>query len=284
MSTIDRIGIFRGDIVDRAIGESSGGFPQAVLQLKAAEMWDAENQVWIPWGYDECETIAYLVLFGKSGKPLGNARQLMKATGWDGMDFLDFQESDKLKNKIQWRMEENVYEGNTTIRCGWIDAYDAVPGKKVQKLDRSDIAALQAKYASACQALSGGPKPKAAPPAAPKQAPAAEPPFEPDPTPPVAPAGTPEPEAPVESTPPTPPAAPEPPKSEKPKATRKRKPDAIDMGAAWKGCFETGKAAGKTDVEITNIWTGIVTKLGGNDAVGKDWNPVKAKFEEALAS
>jgi len=282
MSNIDRVGSFRGKIVDRAIGESTGGYPQAILQLEASEMWDVENGVWVPWNFDEVETIAYLVLFGKSGKPTASARQLMKATGWDGVAFLDIQENTELKDQIQWRMEENTWEGNTTIRCQWIDEYDAVPGKKVKKLDKGDIAKLQAKFAGGLQQLSGGPKPKSAPPAAPQQAPAPaaapapapEPPFEPDP--PAA-------EPPAAPEPPAPPAAPEPPKEEKPKATRKRKPKAIDMNTAWTKCFEAGKAAGKTDVEITQIWTGIVTEAGGNDAVGKDWNPIKDAFEQAIA-
>jgi hypothetical protein len=280
MSNIDRVGSFRGKIVDRAIGQSSGGFPQAILQLEAAEMWDSENGVWVPWNYDEREAFAYLILFGKNGKPTASARQLVKALGWDGVAFIDIQENTELKDQIQWRMEENTWEGNTTIRCQWIDEYDAVPGKRVQKLDKSDIAALQAKFAGGLQALSGGPKPKSAPPAAPPSAPAPaaaptpepEPPFEADP-----PAAEPEPLP----EPPAPPAAPGPPKEEKPKRTRK--PKAIDMNTAWTKCFEAGKAAGKQDVEITKIWTDIVKEAGGNDAVGKDWNPIRDAFEKAIA-
>ncbi|MCP4541687.1 MAG: hypothetical protein GY832_31530 [Chloroflexi bacterium] len=283
MSQIDRTGNFRGKIVDRGVGTSSGGFPQAILQLEADQMWDTENGVWIDWEYDVRETIAYLILFGKNGKPTASARQLMKALGWDGVAFIDIQENEKLKDEIQWQMGENTYEGNTTIRCQWIDAYDAVPGRKVNKLEKSDIAALQAKYAGGLAKLSGGPKAKAAPPAEAPTAPVQ------NPTPPVEAAPIAEPAAPAgppQAAPTDPPASPDPPAptppaTEKPKRSRKK---AIDMGAAWAECFAAGKAAGKTDVEVTNIWTELVKAAGGNDAVGKNWTPIKEGFEKTLKS
>ena len=290
MSQIDRIGSFRGKIIDKAISKSSGGFPQAVLQLEAVQMWDPDNGVWVDWNYDEREAMAYMVLFGKNKKPTLSARQLMKATGWDGVSFVEFQEKDDLQTDIQWRMEENTYEGNTTIKCQWIDDYNAEPGKKVQKLEKADIAKLQAQYASQLQALSGGPKPKSAPPAAPKQkvdksTPATEIPSAADPTPPADPAlGTAEPSASADTgeettSAPEPPAAPP---AEKPKRTRK--PKTIDMNTAWTEYFKESKAAGHDDVKITQAWTGIIQEKGGNDAVGKDWGPIKAAALNALTS
>lgn len=282
MAQIDRVGSFRGKVVDRGIGESSGGFPQAILQLEATELWDAENGVWVPWAYEEVETIAYLILFGKNGKPTLSARQLMKSLGWDGVAFLDIQENDKLNGQIQWRMEESTYEGNTTIRCQWIDHYDAVPGKKVQKIDRADIQRLQAKFAGGLQTLSGGPKPKAAPPkAAPKATPKA------DPTPVAPPASTSSSPVsePQESSQGPSSAAPEPPAAPsqgivKPK--KAKKPKAIDMGSAWEQCYAAGKDAGKTDVEVSQVWTQLVMEAGGNESVGDDWSGIKAAFDATL--
>ena len=285
MAQIDRIGSFRGKIVDRGVGESSGGFPQAILQLEAAEMWDAENGVWVEWAYEEIEAIAYLILFGKSGKPTLSACQLMKALGWDGVAFLDIQENEKLSEKIQWRMEENTYEENTTIRCQWIDHYDAVPGKRVQKLGKADVQRLQAKFATGLQALSGGPKPKSVPKATPKT----------DPTPPATPAPTQEPAAPAgpptAAAPPTddqvaaalvpPPAAsPAAPKPAEPRRAKAAKP--IDMRTAWEQCFTAGNKAGKTDVETTQIWTTLIKAAGGDEAVGDDWSGIKTAFDAAL--
>jgi len=275
MAQIDRVGSFRGKVVDRGIGESSGGFPQAILQLEATELWDAENGVWVPWAYEEVETIAYLILFGKNGKPTLSARQLMKSLGWDGVAFMDIQENDKLNSQIQWRMEENTYEGNTTIRCQWIDHYDAVPGKRVQKLEKADIQRLQAKFAGGLQVLSGGPKPKAAPP---KAAPKA------DPTPDVETKSPPPSDVPSGINEPPVAAAPEPPAaastSAKPK--RARKPKAINMNSAWDQCYAAGKAADMTDVKIGQVWTQLVTEAGGNEAVGDDWSGIKAAFDATL--
>jgi len=278
MAKIDRIGSFRGKIVDRGIGESSGGFPQAILQLEAAEMWDAENGVWVEWAYEEIEAIAYLILFGKSGKPTLSARQLMKAIGWDGVAFLDIQENEKLSDQIQWRMEEHTWEENTTIQCQWIDHYDAVPGKRVQKLEKADVQRLQAKFATGLQALSGGPKPKSVPKTTPKAMPKATPKA--DPTLPVVPAPTQEPVEPAgplaDALTPETPAAPK----TKPKKAKAAKP--IDMQTAWEQCFTAGNKAGKTAVETTQIWTNLIKAAGGDEAVGDDWSGIKTAFDAAL--
>ena len=280
MSKIDRAATFRGKIVDRGIGETTNGFPQAILQLQATQMWNEEEKAWQDWNYDEVEITAYLVLVGGKGKATVSAKQLMKATGWDGASFISFQETEGLKDEIQFRVEEHTYDGNTTLQVVWVDEYDAEPGRKIKKLEKADIAKLQAKYAGALTALSGGPKPKSAPPSAPKkQEPKGGPKA--DPTPAAA-EKTVElvpnaPDAPTESPAPTEPPAP--PKTEKPKG---KKAKVIDMNTAWQNVYNKTKNS-KTQLEITQAWTEAIKEAGGPDEIGDDWSGIEAAVIAALA-
>jgi hypothetical protein len=277
MSNINQTGTFRGDVIDRGVSATQNGYPQLIVQLRATEKYDDQNGVWIPWDYEEVDATAYLVLFGKDNKPLLNVRQVMKAFGWDGASFQSLQENPDLAKQIQFRMAESTYEGVTRIKCEWVDAFDADPTRKVQKLDVGDIKKLDAQYAAALKAVGGGPKPKSAKPTAPPQAP-----VSPDPTSSAAVVAT------ASATTATNTLAVESPKKRgRPKAPPAAPtvvtPPPVAPGSsvamtqqeAWDAY--TAKAAGKTDMEITNTWTGIVHEIGGDEKVGADWSGVYAQ-------
>jgi hypothetical protein len=288
MANIDRPGSFRGNIIDRGVGQTKNLYPQLILQLQATEKWDEENSVWVEWPYEEVEATAYMCLFGGNGKATLGVQQAMKALNWDGSSLMALQEDTSVE-QIQWRMENNTYEGTTRLQVAWIDAYDAEPGRKVRKLDAADIKKLDAKYAAALKAIGGGPKPKSAKPAAPKAAPApAEEPRAPqpgapeDPTPAAAalteesaPAAA---DAPTESPVPTDP--PKPPKP--PRAKTKAKP--VAQVEAWAAVYQAGKAAGKDDKTIIATWTAQVNEAGGDEKVGDDWSGIQASVLAALAA
>ncbi|KKN77451.1 hypothetical protein LCGC14_0360100 [marine sediment metagenome] len=148
MSLIDRASTFRGRIADHGVSKSSGGFPQLILQLVATEIYDVDEQAWVDWSeYDVNEIQAYLVLFGGKGETL-NSQQVKKVTGWDGLSFAGLAALDLSKTKIQFRVEENTYEGKTNLQVSWIDEYDAEPGRTVCKLDAAEMKSLDAEYAS----------------------------------------------------------------------------------------------------------------------------------------
>lgn len=273
MSNIDRSGVFRGEILSRGVATSSGGYPQLLLSLRATEKYEEAEGVWQPWDFEEVEAQAYLILFGKDNKPTKNVHQAMKALKWDGMSFAKLQE-DETVTQIQWRMESHTYNEQERIQVAWIDAYDADPTRKVQKLEAADIKALDAKYAAALKNLGGGPKPKSAKPAAPPQAPA-------DPTPAAAMPTT------------TPASAAASPTAEIPKKKKKHERPAtpkapatpaatMDQGTAWETLFNKGNIASKTDVEITNAWIAAVNEAGGDEAVGTDWSGIYTKAAAAL--
>lgn len=306
MSNIDRVGSFRGKVLDRGVSATTNGYPQLVLQLQANEHWNEENQVWEGWHFDECETTAYICLFGKTGKPTLGVGQAQKALNWDGSSLMALQ-TDVSVEDIQWRMESSTYEGKTRIQVAWIDAYDAEPGRKVKKLDTADIKKLDAQYSAALKAIGGGPKPKSAPPRPPAPAQAA---VKADPTPAsgeapttttaaASPVSTPTtseapltPDTPAEASVPaaqadTPerpkrgrkPAAPAAPQAA---ATPVAAPAAsiIDQGTAWGAVYSAGKNKGKSDVEITNAWVAVVNEIGGDEKVGSDWSSVR---DQAIA-
>lgn len=274
MANIDRVGSFRGKVVDRGISETKNGYPQLVLQLVAAEKWDEQAEVWVDWSqFDVTEATAYMCLFGKSKKATMAVGQAMKAFGWDGTSLLDLQENEALADQIQWRMAENTYEGNTTIQVAWIDEYDAVPGRKVRKLEKADIKKLDGQYAAALKAVSGGPKPKKAAPTPPTAKPESEP--SPDPTPAPETAGA----APQTATGPASPA-PKPPAPAAPKAAKKAK--AVDKDTAWGAVYSKGSGAGKTDIDISQAWTEAVKAAGDDEAVGDDWSGIQADVLKAL--
>jgi hypothetical protein len=307
---IDRVGSFRGKVLDRGVSATTNGYPQLVLQLQATEHWDDVNEVWEAWNYDESEATAYICLFGGNGKATLGVQQAMRALGWDGASLMTLQDDTHIET-AQWRMEMSVYNGVTRIQVAWVDAYDAEPGRKCKKLDVNDIRKLDAKYSAALKAIGGGPKPKSAPP----RPPAPKGPLGdngPDPTP--SPSGTPM-ETPVtiptvsESAEPpfTPdtPADPTPavmeyvpvaqpsatvPSAEPEKPKRGRKPaapaapatpiatpvaSAVDQGTAWGAVYGAGKNKGKNDVEITNAWVAVVNEIGGDEKVGSDWSGVR---------
>jgi hypothetical protein len=274
MSNISQSGSFRGIVIDRGLSESSGGFLQLILTLQATERYDEDNQVWTPFNYEDCEAQAYLNLITSKDKenPV-NCRQIMRAFGWDGMSWAALNDTENgLAKQIQWRMGMETYNDMERCRVQGIDAYDAAPGRKVEKLDAAKVRALDAKYAGILKKLGGGPKPVTAKPAAPPQAP-----VSPDPTP--APAPTPSITPAPSAATPEPPA---PPKKRGRPATPKAAPPVaaaapLSQEDAWGAYADKAQAAGKTDLEIQNKWIEVVNERGGDEAVGADWSGVVAE-------
>ncbi len=174
MSLVDRTGTFRGVITDHAVSVSSGGFPQWVAQLQGAEYYDDDEKVWVDWSeYGEHEITAYIILFGGKDKETLGCKQIKKVTGWSGKSFVELNDMDMSNVQLQFRVVEHTYEGNTNMQVEWIDEFDATPGRSVRKLEKKDLAELDAKYKPILTATSGGPTPAKAPtaPKAPPKAP-----------------------------------------------------------------------------------------------------------------
>ncbi len=143
---INQAGTYKCRIVDHGLAKSSGGWPQWVAQFEAVEAYDKEEDTWLDWaGEEENEIKGYFVLIGKSGETLG-VKQIMAATGWDGVSFIELAAMDLSEVIVQTRIEPNTYKEKTTLQISWMDHEDAVPGGSVQKLDADGIKKLQAEF------------------------------------------------------------------------------------------------------------------------------------------
>lgn len=173
---VNQEGVYRGVILDGGLSESSGGFPQEVLSLKAEEVYDTESDSWLPADAENAEITYYGVLIDSKDHETKNCKQLKKIIGWDGASFLTLSEMNMAGIPIQFRVEEKTYQENTSLQVTWIDTPDAPPFRTVQKLDKESVKALQQKYASVLASTKSAVKPVAAPVSAPKTAPKTTPP------------------------------------------------------------------------------------------------------------
>lgn len=164
MSLVDRTGTFRGVITDHAVSLTTNQFPQLVAQLQGLEYFDDDEKVWVDWSdVDEREITAYMVLFGGKDKETLTCKQIKKVTGWSGKSFTELNDMDMSEIKLQFRVVEHTYNENTSMQVEWIDEYDATPGRSVRKLEKKELAELDAKYKPILTATSGGVTPAKAP-------------------------------------------------------------------------------------------------------------------------
>lgn len=166
MSKVDAIGTYIGTIKGTALGETKKSkYPQAVLDLTAVQKYiesaadiehfkkagmDIDGPQYVDWsGYDESIT-AYLVLFKSteefsSNTALMNYDQLKKATSWDGTSFDDLTDGSLVGKEILFRVEENTYDGKTSLQVSWIDNKDASPERQLKSVDTDTLKSLNAK-------------------------------------------------------------------------------------------------------------------------------------------
>lgn len=159
MSQIDSVGAFLGDIVESGLTLSKkSGYPQWVARIKATKKYVTEaselahfkltEPAWVDWNFDE-DTLAYMVLFKSATSfdaesKLLNYEQLQLATGWDGSSFDALSDGTFIGKTILFRVEENNYEGKTSLQVNWIDAADAAPERQLKTLDLSEVKKLSA--------------------------------------------------------------------------------------------------------------------------------------------
>jgi hypothetical protein len=224
---IDRVGTFRGTILEHAVSTTKNGFPQFVVKVQATEYYDEEGQAWVPWSEYEAQITGFLVLFAE--KVCLNHEQVQKAVGWDGVSYAGLNDLDLKGKVVLFRVEENTYEGKTNIQMRWIDSADADPTRTLKKLDPAALKGLDAKFAVKKAAPAKAPVKAPTPPprATPKPAadptpaasePATDGPSEQSTTPPVSEPATP-------ATSPTAPSG-KPSEPPKPPARRGRPPKA----------------------------------------------------------
>ena len=151
MSLINQEGFYHGVITDGGLSQSTNGFPQEVLALRADEVYDPDTDSYLPWDAENAEITAYLILIDGKDRETKSAQQLKKIIDWDGANYIDLAAMDLVDMPIAFRVEKRTYKGDTNLQVTWVDTIDAPPFRTVQKLDpqadKAVLAALQARYA-----------------------------------------------------------------------------------------------------------------------------------------
>lgn len=137
------------------MSSTRNGFPQFNVVLKATQRYvdspeemaafDLTEPGWIDWSQYDQSAIGHFVLFNNE-KALLNYDQVQKALGWDGASLAALAAGDWAEKEVLFTMEENTYEGNTTIRPNWIDHVDASPTRGLQALDPTALKDLDSKF------------------------------------------------------------------------------------------------------------------------------------------
>jgi hypothetical protein len=308
MSQIDRAGTFKGHITESSFSTTKNGFPQFVARFQADEMFvpgeNGEPGAWADWSkYEEREMVGYFVLAGKDGNLGKNAEQLQKSLGWSGTSFEELDATDYSEIIVQFRVKNDTYNNQLTLKVCWIDHADADPSTSLRKMDKTEIKSLDAKFSKALKAFSGGAKPKVVPAGKP-----VTPKVTVDPTP--SPSGTP---TPTPSPIPAPSAST---KAVKPKANKPTAPKAdptttvpvggpkpsdldqesaptTEQGGLPAVCFNADEAWAQVEAnvdpsvpkgQVEETWLKAVEDLGGPDAIEKDggWAGIRDIVLETL--
>lgn len=172
MNLIQSEGYYRGKVVDGGLGESSGGFPKILLGLVAEEIFDDASGQYVPADPEADGIEGHLNLMERidknqpfspqNAKESLNAKQCKKVFGWDGASYIELGDM-VAGTPIQFRVEPNTFNENTTLKVTWIDPIGASPVRGVEKLNADGVKALQAKYAGILASTKLAPKAVSAP-------------------------------------------------------------------------------------------------------------------------
>lgn len=143
---INQEGYFKGTIVDGGLGQSSGGLPQEEWDLKATEVWDDENNEYLPVDEDHDEITAYLILMSYKDKETKTAQQVKKVLGWDGASYPELAEIKRADVELSFRVKFGTGDYSENLQVSWVAEPDASPTRAVSKISKEDAAALQARY------------------------------------------------------------------------------------------------------------------------------------------
>jgi len=273
MSQITCEGTFRGYIVENGLVQSSKSKAmQFVARFQATQIYNEDAEEWQDCSHwDETEITGYFCISDKSENPIKfQAEALNRALGWSGdVSELDGDFSDTI---VQFRVQEETYEGKTNLKVVRIDHADADPTRSLQKLDSAQVKTVAAKMNKKFQNLFGGPKPKSV---GKPETPAAEK------------------KTTKKSSKKKPPRKADN-KSKEKDAPKKGEPvgvETLDLpetateDEAWEQ-VETHIVDGVTDDQVTEVWISTVEDMGGAGELDKDggWARVRDIVLETLGT
>ena len=177
MSMITEAASYRGVVTEHSVVASSGGCPQLALKLRALELHDFEEKMWVDYQHrEDSEITAFLTLFNAKGDKIFHTDDVMRVFEWDGASLMGLNELDLEGAEVQFDVISDTYENKTRLKVAGIKAYNDTPGTGgIKKLDNDALAQMNAKFANSLKQNAGAPKAAKAPASAPATAPAAPP-------------------------------------------------------------------------------------------------------------
>jgi hypothetical protein len=151
-------GVYLGYVLAHGVDESSGGFPQLVIDCECSHRYDEETEEYVE--VEAQELRAWLILYGKNQKPSFNCDAVKKVFGWDGLSFQTLAEMDLTETRFMFRVSENDYKADGSMQVDGIDSEDASPTRDISSMDAKGLQGMDAKWGLAKVAKKTGPKAK----------------------------------------------------------------------------------------------------------------------------
>lgn len=160
MGKIEREGTYQGTVLEHGVSTTqASGYPQWIARLAcerlfipederdafAAEGYEIDDKGWVDCSSWDWAITGYFVLFNNE-KALLNYDQVIAATKWDGADFATLGAMDLTEHQVQFRVDEDEYNGTVAMKAQWIDEVGAPINREMQTLDADDAKALTAKF------------------------------------------------------------------------------------------------------------------------------------------
>ena len=174
---IDRVGTFRGRIVEYGLQEASDTASQSlgiVLRVEIDEAYNFEAEQWEDWKPFQYDARGYVNLVKKDGSANDkSAENLCKCTGWNG-SIGDIATGEWRPEAIQFTTKEDSFKDRVSYKIDFINEFNRTPGGGIKNIEPDKAKALQMKYGTTFKALAANvkrnqppkDKPKSPPPAA----------------------------------------------------------------------------------------------------------------------
>lgn len=153
-SAVDREGNFRAEIIEYGMKEFDSGSVAVQIKVKLREMYDHENESWIPWEEYDQEAYGSVFVVKKDGTINETGmRTLIRNAGWNG-DFDDIANRTWVPSLCQVNIKAETYQNQLQHKIAFVNAFDAIPGGMAM-LDADKIKDLKTRFGSQVRAIVG---------------------------------------------------------------------------------------------------------------------------------
>lgn len=158
----DRAGNFRAEIIEYGMKEFESGSVAVELKVALKELWDHENEAWVPWEEYGMEAYGRVFVVLKDGTMSDKGvKSLVNNAGWDG-DFNSIANRTWAPSLCQVNIKAESYENKTYYKVAFVNHFDSVPGT-MGMLDEDKIRDLAARFGASARSIASMAKSNRAP-------------------------------------------------------------------------------------------------------------------------